>query len=134
MLIFNLYNQFIINGNVEFNNKRLGCKERSWILSVIYQVSSLCSKFLTSSTRVYLTSVCKARRQSSLPGWLNFVWLEVGRERGPNTWADTTAHCISLQWEGDLRNLSYFLNKRKELEFYNCHPTEDKESSLGHIL
>ena len=24
-----------------------------------------------------------------------------------------TAHCISLYWEGDLRNLSYFLNKRK---------------------
>ena len=22
-------------------------------------------------------------------------------------------------WEGDLRNLSYFLNKRKELEFNN---------------
>ena len=36
------------------------------------------------------------------------------------------AHCISLYWEGDLRNLSYFLNKGKELEFYNCHPTEDK--------
>ena len=38
-----------------------------------------------------------------------------------------TAHCISLYWEGDLRNLSYFLNTGKELEFYNCNPTEDKE-------
>ena len=37
------------------------------------------------------------------------------------------AHCISLYWEDDLRNLSYFLNKGKELKFYNCHPTEDKE-------
>ena len=38
-------------------------------------------------------------------------------------------HCtiISFYKEGDLRKLSYFLNKRKELEFYNCHPTEDKE-------
>ena len=26
---------------------------------------------------------------------------------------------VSLYWEGDLRNLSYFLNKRKELEFNN---------------
>ena len=24
---------------------------------------------------------------------------------------------LSLYWEGDLRNLSYFLNKRKEFEF-----------------
>ena len=46
---------------------------------------------------------------------------EGGREGRDN------AHCISLYWEGDLRNLSYFLNKIKELEFYNCHPTEDKE-------
>ena len=26
---------------------------------------------------------------------------------------DHNAHCISLYWEGDLRNLSYFLNKGK---------------------
>ena len=25
---------------------------------------------------------------------------------------------LSLYWEGDLRNLSYFWNKRKEMEFY----------------
>ena len=26
--------------------------------------------------------------------------------------------CLSLYWESDLRNPSYFLNKRKELEFF----------------
>ena len=52
---------------------------------------------------------------------------------GTGVWL-ANAHCISLYWEGDLRNLSYFLNKKKELEFYNCHPTEDKEKSLGHRL
>ena len=29
-----------------------------------------------------------------------------------------TARQLSLYWEGDLRNPSYFLNKRKELEFF----------------
>ena len=61
-------------------------------------------------------------------GW----WRAAGRQR-KGSWillvVSTVhiAHCISLYWEGNLRNLSYFLNKRKELEFYNCHPTEDKE-------
>ena len=27
------------------------------------------------------------------------------------------AHQLSLYWEDDLRNMSYFLNKRKEFEF-----------------
>ena len=31
---------------------------------------------------------------------------------------------LSLHWEGDLRNQSYFLNTRKELEFYNLNPAD----------
>ena len=34
------------------------------------------------------------------------------------------AHQLSLYLEGDLRNLSYFLNKRKEFEFYNRNPAD----------
>ena len=33
-----------------------------------------------------------------------------------------SAHQLSLHLEGELRNLSYFLNKRIELEFYNWNP------------
>ena len=38
----------------------------------------------------------------------------------------TNARQLSLYWEGDLRKPSYFLNKRKELEFFylkSCRPS-----------
>ena len=36
----------------------------------------------------------------------------------------TTAQQLSLYWEGDLRKLDYFLNKRKEFEFYKLNPVD----------
>ena len=36
----------------------------------------------------------------------------------------TIALQLSLYWGGDLRSLSYFLNKRKEFEFYNWNPVD----------
>ena len=48
---------------------------------------------------------------------LPFIHVE-GQYNKLKLWPNHNARQLSLYWEGDLRNPSYFLNKRKELEFF----------------
>ena len=60
-----------------------------------------------------------------MAGFFSQIYWIVGKLGKPFCLGLNQTPCIdnalqlSLYWEGDLRNLSYFLNKRKGFEFYN---------------
>ena len=68
--------------------------------------------------------------------YMQVVELETRKQH--IVWRDFNAHQLSFYWEGDLRILSYFLNKRKELEFKlkYCWPSifDERESATNNRI